>query len=333
MTRIASPHPCRRGEPEQEHLTRERFTPSSRRGTNLRPCPICGKQDAKDVGGGESRPTLYRCWRCRAVYWGNTWGSKQVSEHYCGYYKVEEIEYDPLTEKRYHAILGRLEQLRSVGRLLDVGCGTGHFLAVAEARGWQAVGLEVSESALDFLKRVRAEGGFKFSVVKGDLVQSGFSPESFDAVALFEVIEHLPDPLASLKEIYRLLAGGGIVYMTTPNFDSLSRYLLGCRWRAIVEEHLVLFNVRTLRACLEAVGFHALTIKTKNVDIMEILFKWRQHGQMEKPVNPFSATRAFRHTIEGSPWLRRLKTGANTVLRLSHLGDTVEALAVKQHKV
>lgn len=295
----------------------------------VKACPICGTEDAKSIKRRDHRPVLFRCRKCGAVFLGSVWGANQVSEYYRGYYKTRAIEYDPLTENRYHAILDRLEQLRPVGRLLDVGCGTGHFLSVAEARGWQAVGLEVSKSALEFLERIRTERGFKFSVVGGDLVQAGFPFKSFDAVTLFEVIEHLNDPVATLREVHRVLKDDGILYLTTPNFDSLPRYILGQRWRVIAEEHLCLFNPKTLRDCLVTIGFRPLKVLTKNVDVPEILSKSWRRGELEKNGTPISNTRSFRETVESSLWLRWLKAGANTALRLLQLGETLEALAVK----
>ena len=266
------------------------------------------------------------------AYWDGNWDLKQVSKYYSGYYNPEVSVYDPLTEKRYQAILAQLERFRSSGYLLDVGCGTGHFLAVAAARGWQPVGAEISESALEFLRYAIRERRLKFSVVRGDIGQAGFSSESFDAVTLFEVIEHLEDPVTTLAEAYRLLKEGGILYVTTPNFDSLTRYLLGKRWRVIAEEHRCLFNPNSLKKCLTAIGFRPLKLVTKNVDIPEILATWRQSRQLSVPGGDFSATRSFRRTVEGSSLLRWAKRGTNEMLRWSHLGETIEALAVKQGK-
>lgn len=92
------------------------------------------------------------------------------------------------------------------------------------------------------------------------------------------------------------------------------------------------FNPRTLRACIKAVGFQPVRLLTRNVDVPETLAKWRWCGQPEKPVGAFLATRSFRRPIERSPWLRWLKVGANAILRLSRLGETIEVLAVKQEE-
>ncbi|MFQ5874192.1 MAG: class I SAM-dependent methyltransferase [Dehalococcoidia bacterium] len=293
-------------------------------------CLVCGSDRASrlDLNGG--RLPLYRCPDCRVVHWGHVWGSEKVVQYYHNYYAKKRPEYDPVTEKRYHAILDRFERMTRPGRLLDVGCGMGHFLAVAESRGWEAVGLEVSGSGLQLLARFKAEQGWRFKVHGEDLLGSDFPSASFRAVTMFEVLEHLVDPMANLRKVYTLLEQGGTLYLTTPNFDSLSRYALAGRWRAITPEHLYLFNPRTLGTCLDAAGFHPVRILTKNVDVPEIVTKWRRRRQPYEPANTFPTTRAFRRIIEDSLWLRWLKAWANAALRLSRLGETIEALAVKR---
>lgn len=252
-----------------------------------------------------------------------------MAEHYRGYYDVAE-GVDPLTEKRYQAILGWLERVGRGRRVLDIGCGRGYFLVVAEGRGWWGVGLEVSESGLESARQLKKERGSRFLLTGGTIEQSAFSAESFDAITLFEVLEHLRDPMSVLQETHRLLHAGGLLYLTTPNFDGVSRRLLGRRWRVIADEHLVLFNSRTLRTCLEAAGFRLLTLRTKNIDVPGILAAWRNRGRRtERPVTTFSATRSLRRMIEHSPCLRGSRAVANVVLRLARLGDTIEVLARK----
>ena len=107
-------------------------------------------------------------------------------------------------------------------RLIEVGCGAGFFLKAAERAGWQVEGIELSAEASRFaierlelpIRRERAE-------------DAPIGPASFDAAAMFDVIEHLFDPRAVLAAIARALAPGGTLVISTPNIDSASRYLLG----------------------------------------------------------------------------------------------------------
>lgn len=252
-----------------------------------------------------------------------------METHYEGYYPPEKIYYDPLTEKRYHSILSEFERIRPPGRLLELGCGKGHFISVAEARGWEAVGLEVSHSALEVLGQLKKERQLKFSVIESPLTEASLPGESFDAVVLIEVIEHLDDPVATLRETRRLLKNRGILYLTTPNAGSLSRVLLGDRWRVIAEEHRILLNPRALSAGLKELGFHPLTVTTKNLDLPEILAAWGGANPEMHPTPADSSSQRLRRGIEENGLLRQAKAGANHLLRLSQAGDTIEVLAVK----
>ena len=295
----------------------------------MKSCPLCGGNEARTLKK-EGRPSgLLQCRHCRSVYWETPWEARQAKVHYDGYYPTELPGYDPLTEKRYHAILNQMEQWRSPGRLLDVGCGAGHFLLVAEARGWQPMGSEVSKSALEIIHRVKNERRSKFSILESPLTEAGLPPASFDAVTLFEVVEHLENPTATLKEVHRILVRGGVLYLTTPNYNSLSRLLLNHRWRVIGEEHRCLMNPQALRGCLRALGFFPIQVTTKNIDVPEILSKWLPGKQGIHPTAKDSSSQRLRRSIERDRGLQILKGWINGLLRWSSLGDTMEAFLVK----
>ena len=296
----------------------------------MKSCPLCGGNEARTLKREGVSSGLLQCRRCRSVYWETPWEARRAKVHYDGYYPEEPPGYDPLTEKCYHAILNQMEQGRSPGRLLDVGCGAGHFLLVAEARGWQPMGLEVSRSALEIIRRVKNERRSKFSILESPLTEAGLPPESFDAVTLFEVVEHLDDPTAILKEVRRILVGGGILYLTTPNYNSLSRFLLNHRWRVIGEEHRCLMNPQALKGCLKTLGFFPIQITTKNIDVPEILSKWLPGKQGIRPTAKDSSSQRLRRSIERNWGLQILKGGINSLLRWSSSGDTIEAFAVKR---
>lgn len=271
---------------------------------------------------------LYRCRSCHLVHRAQIWTTTEAADHYKNYYAKKLPERDPITERRYEAILERFEALRPPGRLLDVGCGQGHFLLVAESRGWQPVGLEVSASGLGLLERVRAENGSRFELIAEDLLHADLPTGAFAAITLFEVLEHLTDPVPQLERIRELLEPGGLLYLTTPNFDSVPRYALGNAWRVMVPDHVCLYTPRALRRCLARVGFDTKRLLTKNIDLPEIRAKWRLRGHARK-VATVQQTNALRHQIEESRALGWMKGAVNTGLRVSGLGETIEALAVR----
>jgi 2-polyprenyl-3-methyl-5-hydroxy-6-metoxy-1,4-benzoquinol methylase len=291
-------------------------------------CPACGSQAARQFTLGDDR-ALYACRGCGLVHRGAAWTPADSVEHYEDYYAGRDVVFDPLTEKRYHQILGGIERRVGPGRLLDVGCGLGHFLTVAEARGWQPAGLEVSASGIGHLERLKADRQLGFALIDKPLLDADLPASSFRAITMFEVLEHLSDPRTHLERIHALLEPGGVLYLTTPNFDSFSRLALGSRWRGLTTDHLCLFNPRSLRMSLGAAGFDVLTLRTRNVDIPEILKKWRRRASGPGGVETFTATQACRHQLERSPWLRAAKAVVNVGLDWLGRGDTLEAVAVK----
>ena len=291
-------------------------------------CPLCSSSRSRTLNVSRDDSRLCRCLECRTVHWAEG-RSPDAAAVYHDYYAGRPTALSPITEQRYRAILERIERRSPPGRLLEVGCGMGHFLAAAERRGWQAIGLEVSASGREQIERLKAERGWTFEMRQGDVMEAEFATGSFRAIVLIEVLEHLPDPMACLRRLAAWLVPGGALYLTTPNFDSLSRYALAGRWRAIGTEHVCLFNPGALRSALRRSGFDAIRMATKNIDLPEIAAKWRSRAQPSAFSHTAASTEALRQTVERSLILRSAKSAVNVALRLSRLGESLEALAVK----
>jgi SAM-dependent methyltransferase len=151
-----------------------------------------------------------------------------------------------------HAALLRLMAERAPGRrLVEVGCGAGFFLKTAARAGWQVEGIELSEEAARF-----ASERLELPIRRERAEDAPIAPGSFDAAAMFDVIEHLFDPRAVLTAIARALVPGGLMVISTPNYDSASRHLLGVDWAVLRPlEHVYYFTEVSLRRLLEATGF------------------------------------------------------------------------------
>jgi 2-polyprenyl-3-methyl-5-hydroxy-6-metoxy-1,4-benzoquinol methylase len=108
---------------------------------------------------------------------------------------------------------------RGRGRLLDVGCGNGSYLSLMRTLGWDVAGVDVDPQAVAVC---RARG---LSVFPGTLEEASFPDGSFDVITMNHVIEHVSDPLALLRECYRILSPGGYVGIVTPNVKSLAHRL------------------------------------------------------------------------------------------------------------
>lgn len=138
-----------------------------------------------------------------------------------------------------------------VGRLLDVGCGNGDFIARMAVKGWQVVGIDFDEAAV---RNARRYPGVDARV--GDLLSQRFDTASFDAILLSNVIEHLPNPAEVFAECFRLLRPDGRLVMITPNTEALGHQRFGRFWRGLeAPRHLVIFNCPVLRQFAKRAGF------------------------------------------------------------------------------
>ena len=169
-------------------------------------------------------------------------------------YPADYIADRELVEAKFQRVLGHIERYRSPGRLLDVGCGPGFLLSAAARRGWEPVGVDLNEWAVEY---GRAELGLDLRV--GDLTRAGFDDEEFDAVTMMDLIEHVPDPDALIAEAARVTQAGGVLAVLTPDAGSPVSRALGRRWPEVARpgEHPVLFSVTGLVALLARHGFAA----------------------------------------------------------------------------
>lgn len=139
-------------------------------------------------------------------------------------------------------------------RLLDVGCGSGVFLARMRALGWEVQGLEPDSAA------AAAATAAGIDVLVGTLADAAWPDASFSAVTMSSVIEHVHDPGVALATCRRLLAPGGTLHLVTPNVDALGAERFGTHWRGLeAPRHLVLFDRRSLARLLGAHGFEEVT--------------------------------------------------------------------------
>jgi 2-polyprenyl-3-methyl-5-hydroxy-6-metoxy-1,4-benzoquinol methylase len=142
------------------------------------------------------------------------------------------------------------------GRLLDVGCGSGEWLASMGSLGWKVDGVDFDENAV----RVARQKGL--AVRCGALEQQAFPDESFDAVVLNHVIEHVPNPIGTVAECARILKPGGKLILFTPNSSSLSHKLFKQDWRGLEPpRHLHVFSAPNLRSLLARAGLRSVSFR------------------------------------------------------------------------
>jgi 2-polyprenyl-3-methyl-5-hydroxy-6-metoxy-1,4-benzoquinol methylase len=136
------------------------------------------------------------------------------------------------------------------GRLLDFGCGVGGYVAKMAAAGWKAEGIDASPQAV----RLGREAGL--TIHEGTLPGVDLAPGSFDVITMWQALEHVPSPKATLRAARDLLKPDGRLMVVVPRLDSREARWFGPRWFALeLPRHLTHFTRETLRRHLEAAGF------------------------------------------------------------------------------
>jgi SAM-dependent methyltransferase len=199
---------------------------------------------------------MVRCSRCGLVR------SDPVLNHelMVDLYRASTFDYaDELEGLRvtYGEALRRVAATVATRRgLLDIGCGNGFVLELAVEQGWDGVrGVEPSADAI-----AQAPEGLG-SLIVHDVMRPGlFAPDSFDAVTLFQVLDHIPDPVALLHECHRVLRPGGAILALNHNVSAWSARALGERSPIVDVEHTYLYSPDTMRRIFEQAGFSVVSV-------------------------------------------------------------------------
>lgn len=236
------------------------------------PCPVCGKGGSsllydRPYGDGELRSAgtysattdvytgygrIVRCLECAMVYTNPRPTAATLAAGY-----GECVDPDYLEESASRSInafmsLRTITKFKRGGRLVEFGCNIGYFLNAARV-DFSVVGVEPSAWACR-----QARERFKLEVVEGSFADAPLEAGAFDAAAMIDVIEHLTDPAAALRRARGLLKPGGVVYLVTPDIDSLSARVLGPSWWGLRPAHIQYFSSATLARLLAQEGFEVV---------------------------------------------------------------------------
>ena len=235
-------------------------------------CELCGRDDASPLHQKHGFQ-LVRCGGCHLVFVSPRPTAQALAEIYRSdsftHHQLDHAE-DARARREAVARLELLERYRPErGRLLDVGCSAGAFLAIARERGWEVAGLDINPAAVEVVRRRLACSAWVGTLDDVD------QPAGFDAITLLDSLEHMPHPVAALAKVRRLLHPGGVVLVTTPNIDGwLPRvtYQLFARTIGAWEHpgppaHIYQFSRRTLHAALERAGFEVGYTRTEAIPL------------------------------------------------------------------
>jgi 2-polyprenyl-3-methyl-5-hydroxy-6-metoxy-1,4-benzoquinol methylase len=240
----------------------------------LTACPLCSESLGRQLYRFE--PALWipgqviRCAGCGGIYKKPSENANPIADYYRDprYHQLEYWSFEEHATRALRRIrdtvasaLGKTDSLS----LLDIGCGPGEFLRLAQEIGFEASGVELNAGNAEEARR-RTCGA---SVIRDDFMTAPFDRQ-FDVIAMLDLIEHLPDPLAAIRRTYELLKPGGHLVVYTPNHSGITvraadlvfRLSGGAIAGPVTEifdcPHVVFFDVKSLRSALERNGFRVV---------------------------------------------------------------------------
>lgn len=263
---------------------------------------------------------MFKCKDCSFLFAGTIPTEKELIEHYEGYGRNDYLS--PITIKRYNEILDSFEKYRKTNNLIDVGCGIGLFLEVAKKRGWNVYGTEYTDEAIQICE---SKG---ILMRQGKLNPSNYPPNFFDIITSFEVIEHINNPKEEMNNFYSILRKKGLIYMTTPNFNSLSRLLLGNQWTVITyPEHLSYYTPKTLNYLFKNSGFKKKRITTTGFSLTR--HKVAKTNNEEIYIAENTEDEVLRRKMEDIWYWKIIKKVVNFIFGISGRGDTIKSYYIK----
>jgi len=250
------------------------------------PCTLCGAQEYRLVHDMGWRKIL-RCDRCgltradplpsladKLAIETQGYTDDHAFPEVADFFKNCHRDYveDPVIRTMRSHLVDLEQTLGRPGTLLDVGAGTGIFMHLARERGWQPSGVDICP-----LTAEKAAREFGVQIVVGAFEEHRFDGAQFDAATMLDVLEHVADPLDTLRRVHALLRPGGAVYIAVPNQRCLLTVLVDAYARAggpgaqklllrlYVAPHLHYFTPSTIRRMVGAAGFRLRSVRQGSV--------------------------------------------------------------------
>jgi len=280
-------------------------------------CPLCGTDVRRSaerlfVSSDYISGDTFNVMKCRECGMAYTDPCPDQENEFARYYPREEyygsdegarfnspMERMITTFRRQRA--ERILRSKTAGRVLDIGCGRGLFLRRLKSDGWECHGTELSADLASYL-----QNQYGLDVRVGSVQSCGFEDRSLDVVTIYHVLEHISDPMSTLREVRRIIRDDGLLVIGVPNFAGMQSVLSGPEWFHLdVPRHVVHFTPATLRRAVEDAGFEIVSRRNFSAE-------YDPYGLIQSLLNRLGCRRNFLYEVLRTKGIGR--SGAKTWL-------------------
>jgi 2-polyprenyl-3-methyl-5-hydroxy-6-metoxy-1,4-benzoquinol methylase len=283
-------------------------------------CPLCYSRNFKKMRK-YSEHFLSKCKACSFVFSYKIPEKFELDALYNGYGYYEK--FSTLNINRYDKLLTEFNKYKQTNKILDYGCGNGYFLERAQLQGWNTFGIEYDKYA--------SEQCVKKNITMIAENESSLY-EKFDIVFISEVIEHVISPKQVIETINKYLRKKGLLYITTPNFNSISRLIMKSKWSALgYPEHISYFTSFTIKELLLKSNFSIDKSRTHGISLSQLKLGTKNKSDSDIATNVTSTDEVIREITQRNQIMKFLKNTTNWILTIFKKGDTIKCFAIKQN--
>lgn len=216
--------------------------------SNLKKSGPSVKEYTSTVNDYASYNDIVKCKKCGLVYMNPR--DKNVNSLYKDVVDKDYIESWDERKNTFKKHLTEINKYKKNGKLLDIGCYAGIFPTLAREEGFDVTGIEPSKWAASY-----AADKSKSLIFQGSWSEIKLKKNSFDVITMWDVIEHLEDPLGCLKAAYSWIKKGGALAVTTHDINSIMAKIMGNKYPWLMRFHLYHFDSKSLARIIEKAGF------------------------------------------------------------------------------
>jgi SAM-dependent methyltransferase len=241
-------------------------------------CPLCGSTDYQPLVTHKVCGNIVRCGHCQLEYTRSRWTAPMADLRRQQRHPLPKVilEKQESQTEDFLDILDRIKRYQPNGKLLELGCLTGHFLALARKAGYDASGIEPDPWAAEYARR-------EFGVIVHETLipELHFDDQTFDVIAMFHTMEHFTRPMETLLDLHRILKDAGLLAIEIPIMDTLFPKIMGWRHRHYAFDHTLFMSRAKAGEFLRKASFNVAHTELTGRRIRLERLAWSQRKTLE----------------------------------------------------